>query len=81
MPLAPGKVLVNPEFIDVNRLPSILKSWDVLVAPEPDPYEAGWMVIISPEDWDAVKAGLVSGADVAAPYEAKMAADGFDGCG
>ena len=37
MPLAPGKVLVNPEFLDVDRLPPILKSWDVLVAPQPDP--------------------------------------------
>ncbi len=37
MPLAPGKVLVNPEFLDVDRLPPILKSWDVLVAPKPDP--------------------------------------------
>ena len=37
MHLAPGKVLVNPEFVDVARLPKVLKSWDVLVAPEPDP--------------------------------------------
>jgi glycine amidinotransferase len=37
LPLAPGKVLVNPEFIDVERLPSILKSWDVLVSPQPNP--------------------------------------------
>lgn len=37
MPLAPGKVLVNPEYIDIERLPKILKSWDILVAPEPDP--------------------------------------------
>lgn len=37
MPLAPGKVLVNPDHIDVDRLPPILKSWDVLVAPHPDP--------------------------------------------
>lgn len=36
LPLAPGKVLVNPEYIDVERLPKILKSWDVLVAPQPD---------------------------------------------
>lgn len=35
--LAPGKVLVNSEYIDVERLPSILKSWDVLVAPQADP--------------------------------------------
>ncbi|MCU0543131.1 MAG: amidinotransferase [Oscillatoriaceae cyanobacterium Prado104] len=38
MPLAPGKVLVNPEFIDINKLPKILKSWDILVPPEPVPY-------------------------------------------
>jgi glycine amidinotransferase len=35
MPLAPGKLLINPDWIDVNKLPSILKSWDILVAPEP----------------------------------------------
>ncbi|MGW5332572.1 amidinotransferase [Streptomyces bauhiniae] len=34
--LAPGKVMVNPEYIDADRLPDVLKSWDVLVAPEPD---------------------------------------------
>jgi glycine amidinotransferase len=39
MPLAPGKVLVNPDFIDVARLPPILKSWEVLVAPRPDPVD------------------------------------------
>ncbi|WBB63033.1 amidinotransferase [Streptomyces sp. WMMC500] len=37
LPLAPGKVLVNPEYIDVDRLPEILREWEVLVAPEPDP--------------------------------------------
>jgi glycine cleavage system H protein len=45
-----------------------------------DPYRAGWMVIIKPEDWAAVRPTLVSGAQVAAKYEAKMAADGFAGC-
>ncbi|NSL42939.1 amidinotransferase [Streptomyces sp. 8P21H-1] len=35
--LGPGKVLVNPEYIDVDTLPSVLDSWDVLIAPEPDP--------------------------------------------
>jgi glycine amidinotransferase len=39
MPLAPGKVLVNPEYLDVDSLPPILKTWDVLVAPQPDPVE------------------------------------------
>jgi len=37
MPLAPGKVLINPEYVDPEELPPILKSWDILVAPEPDP--------------------------------------------
>jgi glycine amidinotransferase len=37
MPLKPGKLLVNPEYIDVEKLPKILKSWDILMAPEPDP--------------------------------------------
>lgn len=37
MPLAPGKVLVNPDYVDVERLPAVLKSWDILVAPRPDP--------------------------------------------
>ena len=37
IPLAPGKVMINPEFVDVDRLPPILKKWDVLVAPQPDP--------------------------------------------
>lgn len=37
LPLAPGKILINPEYVDVDRLPSTLKKWDILVAPEPDP--------------------------------------------
>ncbi|MFC7304308.1 amidinotransferase [Streptomyces monticola] len=37
--LAPGKVLVNPEYIDVDRLPQVLDSWDVLIAPEPTPID------------------------------------------
>ena len=37
MPLAPGKVLVNPEYLDIENLPQILKSWDVLVMPTPLP--------------------------------------------
>jgi glycine amidinotransferase len=31
------KVLVNPEYIDVDRLRYVLDQWGVLVAPEPDP--------------------------------------------
>jgi hypothetical protein len=42
--------------------------------------DAGWLVVIKPTDWPDVKATLVPGSQVAAPYEAKMAADGFAGC-
>jgi len=37
MPLAPGKVLVNPDYVDPTALPAMFKSWDVLIAPRPDP--------------------------------------------
>lgn len=45
-----------------------------------DPYGAGWMVVLKPADWSAVKVNLTPGGQVAAKYEAKMAADGFAGC-
>ncbi|MCC6868625.1 MAG: hypothetical protein IT522_07360 [Burkholderiales bacterium] len=45
-----------------------------------DPYGAGWLVILKPADWAAVRPTLVPGAQVAAAYEAKMNADGFAGC-
>ena len=45
-----------------------------------DPYDAGWLVVLRPTDWASVKGTLVPGSQVAAPYEAKMAADGFAGC-
>jgi len=45
-----------------------------------DPYEAGWLVILKPEEWDSVKGSLVIGSDVTSPYEAKMDSEGFAGC-
>ncbi|WP_328365529.1 amidinotransferase [Streptomyces sp. NBC_00445] len=47
LPLAPGKVLVNPEYIDVDHLPDVLKSWDVLIAPEPDPIDERLLKVTS----------------------------------
>jgi glycine cleavage system H protein len=46
-----------------------------------DPYGKGWLVILKPADWATVKATLTPGSQVAPKYEAKMAADGFAGCG
>jgi glycine cleavage system H protein len=46
-----------------------------------DPYGAGWLAVLKPTNWGEVKASLTPGAQVAPKYEAKMAADGFAGCG
>lgn len=46
-----------------------------------DPYGAGWLVILKPQDWAAAKAALTPGTEVAPKYDAKMTADGFAGCG
>ena len=45
-----------------------------------DPYGAGWMVILKPDDWASVKPGLIIGSEIGPRYEAKMDADGFPGC-
>jgi glycine amidinotransferase len=37
MPLAPGKLLINPEYMDMKQVPPQFKSWDVIPAPYPDP--------------------------------------------
>jgi len=47
LPLAPGKLLVNPEYVDVNRLPEVFKSWDILIAPEPDPVKGNLQRFVS----------------------------------
>jgi len=73
--VGPAKSLAGGEVIEVN--PELVSKPSIA---NEDPYDAGWMVIIQPEDWDSVKGGLLPGTEVAAAYEAKMAADGFDGC-
>ncbi|MBC7281442.1 glycine cleavage system protein H [Hoeflea sp.] len=45
-----------------------------------DSYGEGWMVKIKPADMGAAMSSLTPGNAVAAPYEAKMAADEFVGC-
>ncbi|MBU6442577.1 MAG: glycine cleavage system protein H [Alphaproteobacteria bacterium] len=74
--VGPAKTAADGEIVAVN---------DGLVAQpntaNADPYGAGWLLILKPEKWDDVKAKLTPGTAVAAPYEAKMAADGFAGCG
>ena len=48
VPLAPGKVLVNPEFLDPEKLPPILKNWDILIAPEPAYVPKELLNVLSP---------------------------------
>jgi glycine cleavage system H protein len=74
--VGPAKSAVAGEVIQINEelvaKPSLAND---------DPYDAGWMVLLKPADWASVKPSLVPGTEVAARYEAKMAADGFAGCG
>lgn len=73
--VGPAKSLAGGEIAAVNETlvakPSLANE---------DPYGAGWLVVLKPEDWPAVKATLTPGSQVAAKYEAKMDADGFAGC-
>ncbi len=73
--VGPAKIAFKAEILETNdglaSNPQLANS---------DPYGAGWMVKVKPEDWDAAKASLIPGSNVAGPYEAKMAADAFDGC-
>lgn len=73
--VGPAKSVAAGEIVAVN---------DALVATptlvNDDPYGAGWLVVLKPQAWASARATLVPGAQVAAPYEAKMAADGFAGC-
>ncbi|MDA1049114.1 MAG: amidinotransferase [Planctomycetota bacterium] len=47
MPLAPGKVLVNPDWVDLANLPACLQNWDILIAPRPVPSEKMELRLIS----------------------------------
>jgi glycine cleavage system H protein len=72
--VGPAKVGFEAEITETNEdltaTPSLANS---------DPYGAGWMVKVKPVDPGAT-AMLTPGSEVAGPYEAKMAADEFEGC-
>ena len=73
--MGPAKLGFTAEIVEVNSAlvddPKLANS---------DTYGAGWMVRIKPADQGDADAILTPGAAVAAPYEAKMAADEFAGC-
>jgi glycine cleavage system H protein len=74
--VGPAKSLVAGEVVQINEAlvakPSLAND---------DPYGQGWMVLLKPADWAGARPALTPGSEVAAKYEAKMAADGFAGCG
>ncbi|MDT8318962.1 MAG: hypothetical protein RQ826_00405 [Xanthomonadales bacterium] len=73
--VGPAKSAAGGEVVAVNE--------DLVAHPgkaNEDPYTA-WMVQLDPEDWDSVKPTLTPGGEVAAPYEARMDSEGFEGCG
>lgn len=41
VPLGPGRVMINPAFLDPERLPQVLRKWEILIPPEPEP-APGW---------------------------------------
>jgi len=45
-----------------------------------DPYGAGWLVVMRPDDWTGAKARLIHGVDVGEAYRAKMETEDFPGC-
>lgn len=73
--VGPAKTVAGGEVVAVNE--------ELVARPalaNEDPYGKGWMVILRPDNWAAVKPSLVPGSEVAPKYEAKMQADGFAGC-
>ncbi|HEV7509221.1 MAG TPA: amidinotransferase [Thermoanaerobaculia bacterium] len=48
LPMAPGKVMVNPKYLDVTKLPDVVKKWDVLIPPEPDYTPSEKLGLLSP---------------------------------
>jgi glycine cleavage system H protein len=73
--VGPAKIAFDAEVVETNETlaanPKLANT---------DPYGEGWMLRVRPADWAAARAKLISGSDVAGPYEAKMTADAFVGC-
>lgn len=73
--VGPARLACGGEVVETN---------DALVATptiaNDDPYGAGWMVRVRPEDWEGFKGQLTDGTAVGPVYEAKMDADEFEGC-
>ncbi len=73
--VGPAKVPVAGEVTAVNEAvsgnPGLIND---------DPYGEGWLVKLQPSDWEGESGALKTGADALAAFEAKMDAEGFEGC-
>jgi glycine cleavage system H protein len=73
--VGPAKIGFDAEIVatneDLSAEPKLVNN---------DTYGKGWMVRVRPVDPATVASVLTPGSAVAAPYEAKMAADDFAGC-
>ncbi|SEP83325.1 glycine cleavage system H protein [Ectothiorhodospira magna] len=73
--VGPAKTPISGEVVAVNEAvsasPGLINQ---------DPYGQGWLVKIKPADWDADAVDLKTGADALTAFQAKMDADGFNGC-
>ena len=73
--VGPAKSVAGGEVLAVND--------DMVASPSianDDPYNAGWLVVLKPDDWGSVIGTLLTGDAITAPYEAKMDSEGFAGC-
>lgn len=73
--VGPAKSVAGGEVVKIND--------DLVANPQlanQDPYNQGWFVILKPDDWPTIKPTLTPGTAVTQIYEAKMQADGFNGC-
>lgn len=73
--VGPAKSPIAGEVVEVNdavsKQPSLIND---------DPYGDGWLVRLSPADWDGDTGDLVTGDAALQAFEKKMDAEGFGGC-
>ncbi|NQV59255.1 MAG: glycine cleavage system protein H [Alphaproteobacteria bacterium] len=73
--VGPAKLACGGEVLEINEAlvatPSLAND---------DPYTAGWLLKVQPEEWDTIKPQLITGDAIPAAFEAKMQADAFVGC-
>lgn len=64
--VGPAKSQVGGEVVEIND--TVVSKPDTC---NEDPYDAGWLVVVKPQNWDEVKPNLIAGTDVSDPYERK----------